>query len=302
MNKLPIIEWSELNKELDARDNFQDIFLITDLDGRRDADERNSDRYYMPMHLDALLIVLALEGAFEIELDYVPYSVKPNSLIMIMPTHVMQLIRVSENFKGLLLVAAREFMEDCNLAGGNRPHSIGGYMEMRKNPCTMLEPAEAQKLAACIQVLREKIREQTHFFHKELVQNAFIGFLLEMGNVLIPKKDHLKRSTLSRKEELFEQFLKLLSEHCKEQHAVTFYADKLFITPQYLSLILKELTGKSANKWIDDALVVEAKILLKAPQGTVQQVADRLHFSDQSTFGKFFKKHMGISPMEYRRS
>ena len=61
-------------------------------------------------------------------------------------------------------------------------------------------------------------------------------------------------------------------------------------------------TSKSANKWIDDALIVEAKILLKAPQATVQQVADMLHFSDQSTFGKFFKKHMGISPMEYRKS
>ena len=116
------------------------------------------------------------------------------------------------------------------------------------------------------------------------------------------KNSYLVRSTLSRKEELFEQFLQLLFEHFRVEHAVTFYADKLFITPQYLSLILKELTGMSANKWIDDALVAEAKVLLKAPQMTVQQVADQLHFSDQSTFGKFFKKHMGISPMEYRRS
>ena len=116
------------------------------------------------------------------------------------------------------------------------------------------------------------------------------------------KKELMTAPTLSRKEELFEQFLQLLFEHCKEQHVVTFYAEKVFITPQYLSLILKELTGKSANKWIDDALIVEAKMLLKAPQATVQQVADILHFSDQSTFGKFFKKHMGISPMEYRKS
>ncbi len=134
------------------------------------------------------------------------------------------------------------------------------------------------------------------------MQNAFVGFLLEIANIFMGKKDGLLMPALSRKEELFEQFLQLLFEHCKEQHVVTFYAEKLFITPQYLSLILKELTGKSANKWIDDALIVEAKILLKAPQATVQQVADMLHFSDQSTFGKFFKKHMGISPMEYRKS
>ena len=130
------------------------------------------------------------------------------------------------------------------------------------------------------------MRERTHFYQKELVQNAFIGFLLDLGNIMLSKKDRLIRPTLSRKEELFEQFLQLLFEHCKEQHVVTFYAERLFITPQYLSLIL----------------IVEAKILLKAPQATVQQVADILHFSDQSTFGKFFKKHMGISPMEYRKS
>lgn len=110
------------------------------------------------------------------------------------------------------------------------------------------------------------------------MQNAFVGFLLEIANIFMGKKDGLLMPALSRKEELFEQFLQLLFEHCKEQHVVTFYAEKLFITPQYLSLILKELTGKSANKWIDDALIVEAKILLKAPQATVQQVADMLHF------------------------
>ena len=58
------------------------------------------------------------------------------------------------------------------------------------------------------------------------------------------------------------------------------------------------MTGKSANKWIDESLIVEAKILLKTPDITVQRVADLLNFSDQSTFGKFFKKHVGLSPME----
>ena len=179
---------------------------------------------------------------------------------------------------------------------------MANYMQLRKNPCTTFEPQETELVDNYIELLRSKIKNRTHFFQKEVMQNAFVGFLLEIANIFMGKKDGLLMPALSRKEELFEQFLQLLFEHCKEQHVVTFYAEKLFITPQYLSLILKELTGKSANKWIDDALIVEAKILLKAPQATVQQVADMLHFSDQSTFGKFFKKHMGISPMEYRKS
>lgn len=304
MEKLPTIAFDELNKGIVNRDSFQDIFSVADLNGIEELEAgKRTPEYYAPMRLDALLLVLTLKGKVELSLDYVPYTLGPNSFITIMPTHTIQLNRISKDFKGKLIMASREFLDDCNPGpGGNRSHSIANYMEIRKNPCTEFEMEEVVKLDNCIEIIREKMKQRTHFFQKELIQNSLIGFFLELANIFMGKKDGLVKPTLSRKEELFEQFLQLLFEHCKEQHVVTFYAEKLFITPQYLSLILKELTGKSANKWIDDALIVEAKILLKAPQATVQQVADILHFSDQSTFGKFFKKHMGISPMEYRKS
>lgn len=300
MENLPLIKFAELNKGIIIRDSFQDIFLIADIDGHSELDDQDVQDHTMPMRLDALLMVLVLEGSSEIALDYVPYTIGANSFTIIMPTHTIQLNKVSKGFKGKLLVISREFLDECNTA--KRSPSMANYMQLRKNPCTTFEPQETELVDNYIELLRSKIKNRTHFFQKEVMQNAFVGFLLEIANIFMGKKDGWLMPALSRKEELFEQFLQLLFEHCKEQHVVTFYAEKLFITPQYLSLILKELTGKSANKWIDDALIVEAKILLKAPQATVQQVADMLHFSDQSTFGKFFKKHMGISPMEYRKS
>ena len=300
MENLPLIKFAELNKGIIIRDSFQDIFLIADIDGHNELDDQDVQDHTMPMRLDALLMVLVLEGSSEIALDYVPYTIGANSFTIIMPTHTIQLNKVSKGFKGKLLVISREFLDECNTA--KRSPSMANYMQLRKNPCTTFEPQETELVDNYIELLRSKIKNRTHFFQKEVMQNAFVGFLLEIANIFMGKKDGLLMPALSRKEELFEQFLQLLFEHCKEQHVVTFYAEKLFITPQYLSLILKELTGKSANKWIDDALIVEAKILLKAPQATVQQVADMLHFSDQSTCGKFFKKHMGISPMEYRKS
>ena len=300
MENLPLIKFAELNKGIIIRDSFQDIFLIADIDGHSELDDQDVQDHTMPMRLDALLMVLVLEGSSEIALDYVPYTIGANSFTIIMPTHTIQLNKVSKGFKGKLLVISREFLDECNTA--KRSPSMANYMQLRKNPCTTFEPQETELVDNYIELLRSKIKNRTHFFQKEVMQNAFVGFLLEIANIFMGKKDGLLMPALSRKEELFEQVLQLLFEHCKEQHVVTFYAEKLFITPQYLSLILKELTGKSANKWIDDALIVEAKILLKAPQATVQQVADMLHFSDQSTFGKFFKKHMGISPMEYRKS
>lgn len=300
MENLPLIALAELNKSIIIRDSFQDIFSIADLDGSQTIHDLDKQQYTAPMRLDALLMVLPLEGTSEISLDYIPYEISANKFVTIMPTHTIQLNKMSSDFKGKLLIVSKEFLEECNPA--KKSPSMANYMQIKKNPCTSLEPEETTKLDECFELMREKIKLRTHFFQKEVIQTTFIGYLLELANIFVSKKEGLIVPTLSRKEELFEQFLELLFKHCKEAHVVTFYAEKLFITPQYLSLILKELTGKSANKWIDDALIVEAKILLKAPQATVQQVADILHFSDQSTFGKFFKKHMGISPMEYRKS
>lgn len=301
MENLPLIEITELNKNIVVRDSFQDDISVADLDGRSTVYDNESREYSTPMRLNALLMVLVLEGSARISIDYIPYTVEVNNFITIMPTHTIQLAHVSSDFKGRLLVVTKSFLDGCG-SSPQKGSSVTHYMQIRKNPCSVVTPEESQLLDSCMQLLKEKIKQRSHFFQKEVIQNTLIGFFLELGNIFTAKQEHISTPSLSRKEELFEQFLQLLFENCKEKHVVTFYAEKLFITPQYLSLILKELTGKSANKWIDDALIVEAKILLKAPQATVQQVADLLHFSDQSTFGKFFKKHMGISPMEYRKS
>jgi len=300
MNTLPIIEMDELTNHIVNSDNFQDVFAITDIDAGFSNDDFCNEGYSAPVRLNALFMVLVMQGSADISLDYVPYTITQNDFVTIMPTHIFQVAKTSQDLKGMLMMIDKGFLEEINTA--KRSPSMTNYMQFRKNPCTKLLPDETAHVAKGFEHLREKIRLRTHSFHKEVMQNAFVGFLLELANILIGKKDTLTLPTLSRKEEILNQFLQLLFEHVREHHVVTFYADKLFITPQYLSLVLKELTGKSANKWIDDALIVEAKILLKMPQITVQQVADQLNFSDQSTFGKFFKKHIGVSPMEFRKS
>ena len=184
----------------------------------------------------------------------------------------------------------------------NHSSSMIQYMKIRKNPTILLQESEIKTLDECMLRLRQTILQTSHHLQRLLIQNTLMGFFIEMGNIFSERKEYNTPPSLTRKEELFESFLRILYMYCKEQHVVSFYAEQLYITPQYLSLILKELTGRSANKWIDEALMQEAKILLKAPQATVQQVADALHFSDQSTFGKFFKKHAGMSPMEYRKN
>lgn len=300
MTNLPLIEMTVVSDYIASTDNFQDVLTVTDVDKNISSKQHGYDEYTEPVRLNALFLLLVLKGEANISLDYVPYTLTPNSFLTVMPTHIIQAAEASSDFKAVMIMVHKTFLEGLNIA--QRTPSMNNYMILRKNPCTELLPEEMQHLERCVQQLRDKMRQRTHAFHKELMQNAFVAFLLEVANVMVGKKETISRPILSRKEEIMNEFVNLLIQHCKREHNVSFYAGKLFITPQYLSLILKEISGKSANKWIDEALMVEAKILLKMPNLTVQQVADELNFSDQSTFGKFFKKNIGVSPMEYRKS
>jgi AraC-like DNA-binding protein len=300
MDYLPFIEISEVNKYIVSSDNYQNLFTITDIDANISRNDHCVDGYSDPVRLNGLFISLVLSGKADISLDYIPYTLSENDFLIIMPSHIVQVAETSKDFKAKILIADRAFLEEVNPT--KRSPAMSNYMVLRKNPRTKLEAEETRLVADALEALQNKIRLRSHAFHKEVLQIAFVGFMLEVANILVGKNDALVRPTLSRKEEILNNFLELLTEHVLEHHVVSFYAEKLFITSQYLSLVLKTLTGKSANKWIDDALVIEAKILLKTPQITVQQVADKLNFSDQSTFGKFFKKHAGVSPMEYRKS
>ena len=97
-------------------------------------------------------------------------------------------------------------------------------------------------------------------------------------------------------------FIGLVREHHRRERTVAFYADKLFISPKYLSLIIKETLGRSAAEIIDDYVILEAKNLLRFSGKDIQQVSYELNFPNQSSFGKYFKHLTGLSPSEYQHT
>ena len=103
----------------------------------------------------------------------------------------------------------------------------------------------------------------------------------------------------SRPQELFERFLALVQKHYTEERSIRFYADKLCLTPKYLSNAVHRVSGRHAGEWIKDYVLLEAKALLKSRQYTVQQVSEMLNFPNTSFFGKFFKKAVGCTPRTY---
>lgn len=99
----------------------------------------------------------------------------------------------------------------------------------------------------------------------------------------------------------FRRFLDLLHTSDHQQHSVAYYADRLCLTPKYLSTICKQHSGKTANEWIREQLLEDIRYYLRQTDLSIKQVSDRLGFANPSFFGKYVKEHFDMTPMQYRQ-
>ena len=127
-------------------------------------------------------------------------------------------------------------------------------------------------------------------------QNFFLGF----ESVVKPWLDTRDMKTISSSRRLFHKFCQLLCENCRTHHDVKFYADKLCITPYYLSKITFRIFQVSPNELIDRQLIMEIKALLTTSDMTVKEIADRYCFDSASYLGRYFRRHVGMTPLDYR--
>lgn len=152
-------------------------------------------------------------------------------------------------------------------------------------------------------LIENEIKNVTHSYQKKLILHTIRFFFLELASYIEAKEDKsVNDRKLTRDEIYFQSFIDLLVNNYQKEHLVDFYANALNITPHYLTLIVKRLTGQTVSDIIFQLIFSEAKSLLQNPNISIQQIAEQLHFSDQSAFGKFFKRKSGISPRLYRET
>ncbi len=99
-----------------------------------------------------------------------------------------------------------------------------------------------------------------------------------------------------------ENFLTLVKAHYKEHRDVEHYANLLHMTAKYMSTLVKSASGKSALQWIEEYVILDAKMQLASSLNSVQQIAYDLNFPTQSFFGRYFKRATGMSPSAYRKA
>ena len=108
-------------------------------------------------------------------------------------------------------------------------------------------------------------------------------------------------SPMGRPYQLCKKFLQLLAEKVDKGRDVQYYADKLGVTPSYLFVVVRDFTGKSPSEIIASYVISASKYMLDNTNMSCQQIAKELKFSNQSFFGKYFRKYTGMSPLNYRK-
>jgi AraC-like DNA-binding protein len=250
-----------------------------------------------PFRTDNYGFLIVRKGSIKILLNLISSTVTKNEIIFVTPQTVLHLQEYSENLE----IAALSFSTDFILKKTYKIIEIESFnfLVNQRIPKLKLSLKDINLFLDLFQIIKDKNSHKL-FFKEEIIVNAFGLIMYYYASKFRGTYPDVEIKN-TRYEELTFRFLKLLNENFKQERTVQFYADILCVTPGHLSKILKEVSGKSTSQLINEIVVMEAKIMLDNPKLTISQIAQELQFSNQSFFGKFFKKNTGISPSNYRK-
>jgi len=282
---IELLNWRAALKNIAEYDSIDNDFVLLD-------NIVPSKAFDYPFKLDVTIVLICVKGTTSGKVNLKPFTSASPGLIIILPDQILEHGYVSEDFSGLIMIMSKRFTDSLNIQV-----KLTQMLSFRNNPSTTITDDELKSIMAFYSILQRAVRKKDNPYRLEIVQCLIKAFFYSTGYHELPE-DEKK----SKNEMLVEQFLKHLESNYKKQRSMEFYANKLCLTPKYLSKLVKESSGKSASDWIDSYVVLEAKALLKSTNKTIQQISDELNFPSQSFFGKYFKRHVGVSPKEYKNN
>lgn len=241
---------------------------------------------------------LCVAGKATLKANLETYTVEKNCIVSMSPPVIKQWMNMSADYKTLAVFFTRDFFLKQN-SNRNYPESFA-FFEPNAQHVSTFNLDQTVIIKTLLNNIRRKLTEQ-HPYKNEILRNLVEILLFEIAAVY-NKENFSSSYKKTRSEQLTFEFKESVCLHFARERSVQFYADKLFVTPKHLTEVVKEQTGKSAKEWIDELVILEAKVLLQNPALTIANIADSLTFTDQAVFGKFFKNLTGLSPLAYRQS
>lgn len=290
---------------------LHDLYILTRIDTESvksaDNDKTVLLGFNTPFRLDGLLFLINEKGDIELQTNTEQYTLGSNDIVIVRPGTLFTFNSIQAPASMTLLFLSTTFLNSLNIdLSSLEIHSI----VMHQNPLIRLSKTQSDIMRKYFDLLQQNAdKSNIGPFATRIARMLISAMTYEILNFAITEREEIQTSHSNAENEMTTRiqsyvyrFLHLLHIHFARHRNIEFYARELCITPKYLSMITKQLTGNTAAEWLTRVTILEAKNMLRFSDKTIQQVAYDLNFPSQSAFGKYFKRLTGMSPRDYLRS
>ena len=248
--------------------------------------------------MNFILMCLCTRGSVSFTLDENPLKLTAHNLFVVSERHVLDKYEATPDFEGLCLMISLPFYNEIIRSVSD---ISALFLFAHNHPIFNLSEHDEQIFSDYYQLVKKKIVNTESHFRRDLVRTLMLAMFYDLGDVIYRFKQ-VKKVRVTRGDIIFTQFIKLVEDNCKRERRVSWYAQQIGITPKYLSEMVKQVSCKTPNEWIDNYVTLELRVILKNTTRNIKEIAKEMNFPNQSFLGKYFKEHVGMSPSRYRKS
>ena len=246
--------------------------------------------------LSCYTFTLVTEGWLTMNYNGIEIHLTKGDLYIYSPGLSVTILSISQDYRSYCLMVDEHTTLETP--------SVRDIVSMAYLPIVQLSEPKLSLPQETAALLESRIREIINYLHsdntykQQVLRMLYAIFLLDLQNA--QDRIIVQRHVPQRIEEIFIGFNRLLPLNFVEHHDIGFYADQLHITSDYLSRVVKRVTGRTVIDYINQMLLMEASFLLRTSKLSIAQIGQRLNFADAPSFTKFFSRLKGMTPKEYR--
>ena len=257
---------------------------------------------YGTVSQDKFGFFLCKQGCADILLNDNKYHIEKGVFCIYAPRTFIRIVQYSADLDGYLLETTPDV-----IFPSLSTIPVMERLFIRSHPCISLNQEQYQRSLQMVEMLQSRAelmckstKPKSTQLLRQLVHSLLHALVYEMMGIYFDGSPVEERPQ-NRQEKNFNRFFISLYHHCAKERSVLYYANEQHLSPNYFSSIVKSISGHTAIQWIETFTMILAQHYLGSTKLSIKEIANRLHFPDQSIFGRYFKKHYGISPTEYRK-
>ena len=294
-----------MNKERYGRISLEDVSRQAPITGVKnfilsDNGAKIKDYSFDLQHpniIGGIAFAICVRGNARVKINLQEYHIEPNMIVILLPNYLLEISDHSDDWLVEFILISFDFVSDLKLLA-----ETDLFDKIGRITCLKIKEEEMLNLLDFHAFIVKKYKREDHLYREEIAKSLLHTLVYEVLQLLRSSEISTNGKALTRSEELLTHFIGLLFQFHRQERSIKFYADKMFLTPKYLSKMIREASEKSVSQWIDEMVIMEAKAMLKSSNLTVLQISEKLNFPNASFFGSYFKKRTGLSPIQYRES